>query len=338
MPLARREPQAAQASPRDAARRSGSAPRGAGERAAPKAVPSTNDRAAAAAQRRDAQREVAREAQEEKAARKQPPTSHASNGAPFATEDEASFQPTPRRLASPPIKVRSQPGAAGPPSGVAAARSPFGGAAAASPLGGAGAAPFGGVGAAPFAGTLPEGEAEADASSGPLMPCPHCSRSFNAKAHAKHVPLCVKVFQKARKPFNVQEQRLPEEAIVAIKKAQIQEKRGGARRGGDSNATAEKKLNTNWRLQSEAFRNAMKDARVVDKFKKEGRSLKDLPPPRQTAPELDDRVLCPHCGRRFGDQQAERHIPLCANAKVRPNAPPKAGGGKPPQARPKAKR
>ena len=27
--------------------------------------------------------------------------------------------------------------------------------------------------------------------------------------------------------------------------------------------------------------------------------------------EIDDRVACPFCGRKFGETQAERHIPHC---------------------------
>jgi len=67
-----------------------------------------------------------------------------------------------------------------------------------------------------------------------------------------------------------------------------------------------------WQKKSEAFRAAIKNARVVTQYVKEGKSLKDLPPPPVTDPSLDDRTPCPHCGRRFGSSQAERHIPLCA--------------------------
>lgn len=44
-----------------------------------------------------------------------------------------------------------------------------------------------------------------------------------------------------------------------------------------------------------------------------GGKLSDLPPP----PPLDtsDYVPCPHCGRKFNEAAAERHIPKCVNIK-----------------------
>mmetsp|Transcript_31306 Transcript_31306/g.71476 ORF Transcript_31306/g.71476 Transcript_31306/m.71476 type:complete len:395 (+) Transcript_31306:68-1252(+) len=157
-----------------------------------------------------------------------------------------------------------------------------------------------------------------------LLPCPHCQRTFNAKAHAKHVPLCVKVFEKSRKTFKAVEQRMPKEAIQASKVAQRGQRTKAANK---ADAPGDKKLNTKWRHQSEAFRAAIKDARVVEQYRREGKSLSNLPQPRRTPAELDDRVPCPHCGRRFGQQQADRHIPSCAKAKARPNPPPRAAQG-----------
>ncbi|KPJ01111.1 Protein FAM164C [Papilio xuthus] len=39
--------------------------------------------------------------------------------------------------------------------------------------------------------------------------------------------------------------------------------------------------------------------------------LSDLPPPPPS--ENPDYVSCPHCGRRFNQAAAERHIPKCVN-------------------------
>mmetsp|Transcript_41317 Transcript_41317/g.74703 ORF Transcript_41317/g.74703 Transcript_41317/m.74703 type:complete len:397 (-) Transcript_41317:83-1273(-) len=157
-----------------------------------------------------------------------------------------------------------------------------------------------------------------------LLACPHCARTFNAKAHAKHVPLCVKVFEKSRKTFKAVEQRMPKEAIQASRQAQRGQRTKGPTKAAATAGPGSDKLNTKWKQQSEAFRAAIKDARVVEQYRREGKSLSNLPQPRQTPAELDDRVPCPHCGRRFGQQQAERHIPHCAKAKVRPNPPPRA--------------
>jgi hypothetical protein len=138
----------------------------------------------------------------------------------------------------------------------------------------------------------------------------------------------VKVFQKQRKKFDPTANRMPEEAMQALtqaKKAEVKQAKGkgkGKQKAAAAPATEEQELKKQpaWKLKSEAFRNAMKDAKVIKECQAKG---KPLPPPKPTAPELDDRIGCPHCGRKFGEQQALRHIPLCAKAKARPKPPPK---------------
>ncbi|MEW5305258.1 MAG: hypothetical protein WDW36_007813 [Sanguina aurantia] len=41
----------------------------------------------------------------------------------------------------------------------------------------------------------------------------------------------------------------------------------------------------------------------------------------------DDRILCPHCGRRFAEMAADRHIPKCKDQFAKPNRL-NAGGGR----------
>lgn len=164
--------------------------------------------------------------------------------------------------------------------------------------------------------------AEAEQADNQLLPCKHCGRMFSHEALAKHVNICQKVFQKKRKVFNPTEQRLPDVPEAAdLKKAARQQ----ARRGKIGIGKEDEKPESKWRQKSEQFREAMRAAQMVKKFQKEGRDLRDLPV-APSNPELDDRVPCPHCGRRFGAQQAERHIPVCAKAKARPNGPPGRGG------------
>jgi len=153
-----------------------------------------------------------------------------------------------------------------------------------------------------------------------LVPCKHCGRSFGPAAHAKHVGICQKVFMKKRKVYNTTEHRLPDDpALVEVRKKAAQAARKGEVGIGTAKEDAPKK--TAWRMKSEAFRAAMRDAQIITKYQKEGKSLKDLPPPKATAAELDDRTPCPHCGRKFGEQQALRHIPVCAQkSKKQPNA------------------
>lgn len=41
-----------------------------------------------------------------------------------------------------------------------------------------------------------------------------------------------------------------------------------------------------------------------------------------TAEEDDDRVPCPHCGRKFAEKAAERHIPHCKESMMNKKGPP----------------
>lgn len=185
-----------------------------------------------------------------------------------------------------------------------------------------------------------DGSPDADADVGDLKPCPHCDRKFNEKAHAKHVPLCLKVFQNKRKAFNSKEKMLGENYKEAVQASKATQK-GGKGRGKGAQAEEGKAPASNWKAKSEALRDQMKEARLVAKFKREGRSLADLPPPKPTDAALDDRIPCPHCGRKFGQQAAERHIPKCADTKSKPGGILKAGaaqGGRaPPRPKPKPK-
>ena len=36
-------------------------------------------------------------------------------------------------------------------------------------------------------------------------------------------------------------------------------------------------------------------------------------PNQQYEAEMDSRIPCKHCGRKFNEEAAKRHIPLCAN-------------------------
>ena len=54
--------------------------------------------------------------------------------------------------------------------------------------------------------------------------------------------------------------------------------------------------------------------------------LSALPPP-PTDPSLDDRVPCPHCGRKFNATAAERHIPKCSSIRAKPKTLVRGGNG-----------
>jgi DNA-directed RNA polymerase subunit RPC12/RpoP len=78
-----------------------------------------------------------------------------------------------------------------------------------------------------------------------------------------------------------------------------------------------------WKDQSKAFREAMRAARQVTQAIAEG---KPLPPPVMSAPD-PSLIPCPHCGRRFNEKAAERHIPQCQNIKAKPSSLKRGSGG-----------
>ena len=51
-----------------------------------------------------------------------------------------------------------------------------------------------------------------------LTPCPHCGRKFNEISFPKHVKNCQKVFQKKRKAFNTQKQRMVDSEQASLMK------------------------------------------------------------------------------------------------------------------------
>lgn len=142
-----------------------------------------------------------------------------------------------------------------------------------------------------------------------LIPCQHCGRKFRAEAHEKHLKICVKVFCKQRKAFDPTKKRMPQEALEQLQQSK---RKGGKRAGAAAGDEAEWK--SKWKLKSKAFRQAMQQAKMVTHCQAEG---KPLPPPVATAPELDDRIQCPCCGRRFAQQAADRHIPFCKQQKAK---------------------
>lgn len=95
----------------------------------------------------------------------------------------------------------------------------------------------------------------------------------------------------------------------------------GTDRPIQSQSQADKKAK--WKEQSNAFRDAMRAARAVTKAIENG---DPLPPPTTSAPD-SSLVPCPHCGRRFSEKAADRHIPQCQNIKAKPTMLRRGAGG-----------
>ncbi|KAL3136295.1 Zinc finger C2HC domain-containing protein 1A [Trebouxia sp. C0010 RCD-2024] len=177
------------------------------------------------------------------------------------------------------------------------------------------------------------------ASPGDLQQCEGCGRSFNPKAFEIHSRICAKVFQTKRKGFNAAEARVadtgaaqffdPKRGLPKAEAGVLSTPRPGKKavrglpRGGSGGVTpshADKmvgvqgKAGAKWRNQSDQLRAAMASSKggpeaSVTAFG--GAPIASAPDP--------SLVPCPHCGRRFNEIAAERHIPKCQDIRAKPS-------------------
>ncbi|XP_032263638.1 zinc finger C2HC domain-containing protein 1B [Phoca vitulina] len=136
-----------------------------------------------------------------------------------------------------------------------------------------------------------------------LLPCEVCGRRFAADVLERHGPICRKLFNKKRKPFNSLKQRLQGTDIPIVRKAP-QSKPQPVRR-------------SNWRQQHEDFINAIRSAKQCTLAIKEGRPLPPPPPPSINPALHLDYIQCPYCMRRFNEAAANRHINFCKDQSSR---------------------
>uniref|UniRef100_A0A8D0GKQ4 Zinc finger C2HC-type containing 1B n=1 Tax=Sphenodon punctatus TaxID=8508 RepID=A0A8D0GKQ4_SPHPU len=120
-------------------------------------------------------------------------------------------------------------------------------------------------------------------------------RHFAQDVLLRHEPICRKLFNKKRRPFNSLKQRLQGTNIPTVKKK------------------TPKVLKSNWRQQHEAFINAIQSAKLAAKAMREGRPLPPPPPPSINP----DYIQCPYCSRRFNEAAAGRHITFCKEQAAR---------------------
>eukprot|EP00754_Rhynchopus_humris_P013658 Rhum_TRINITY_DN14340_c10_g1::Rhum_TRINITY_DN14340_c10_g1_i1::g.83578::m.83578 len=148
--------------------------------------------------------------------------------------------------------------------------------------------------------TVPAGEEQQ------LVPCGQCGRKFAADRVAKHQSVCAKTSGKQRKQFNSAQHRL--EGLDGVPPP-------SSKRGVSSEPP---KAKADWKAKSAALRGALQSAREVSEAMKSG---KPLPPPTYTPESEDTRVPCPGCGRKFAQEVADRHIPVCKGPVHKPKGP-----------------
>ncbi|XP_076750613.1 uncharacterized protein LOC143423283 [Xylocopa sonorina] len=134
-----------------------------------------------------------------------------------------------------------------------------------------------------------------------LVPCKMCGRRFAQDRVTLHEQICVKTAQKKRKQFDTTMYRVRGTDIEPFYKKGLVKKQ--------PEKLKKPEVKSNWRRKHEDFINAIRSAKQVQAHLAAGGKLSDLPPP----PVSDncDYIQCPHCGRKFNQAAAERHIPKC---------------------------
>ncbi|XP_022210946.1 zinc finger C2HC domain-containing protein 1C isoform X2 [Drosophila obscura] len=156
-------------------------------------------------------------------------------------------------------------------------------------------------------------------------PCRYCGRHFNTDRLGKHEDVCQRTMTTKRKIFDASKQRVG--GTEAEKFTNKKGNKAARSQSSYSSAAQVKGLVTgvkksNWRKKHEEFIQTIRSAKQAQAHVARGGKLSDLPPPPPS--ENPDYIQCPHCGRRFNQTAAERHIPKCATMihnKPRQNGP-----------------
>ncbi|XP_055942839.1 uncharacterized protein LOC129972652 isoform X1 [Argiope bruennichi] len=129
--------------------------------------------------------------------------------------------------------------------------------------------------------------------------CTVCGRNFNQDRIEKHRSICKKVSTKKVKVFDATKMRVKgTEAEQFVKK-------------GLPKSDPKPAKKSDWRKKHNDFIEAIRQAKMVQQHLAKGGKVSDLPPPPPS--DTSDYVPCPHCGRKFNEAAAERHIPKCKN-------------------------
>ena len=143
--------------------------------------------------------------------------------------------------------------------------------------------------------------------------CRICGRKFASDRIDKHEAACEKAHKKKKKVFDSRMMRLQgSEAVKYIDKMDQEEK------------TKPKPKVPKYKLEHERLIETLKASRMQIQYEKDLEAGKAVgPPPKLPEYKIidDDRVECPHCGRKFAKDAAQRHIPTCEKLSQRSGKP-----------------
>lgn len=140
--------------------------------------------------------------------------------------------------------------------------------------------------------------------------CRYCGRKFAMDRLPVHESICCRC-SKPRRPFNSQKQRISYNPKISARtsKSTIPKRRPGEK--------------PKYVIEHEELIQALRAARMAEQSSSTGR--KKLIVPKYSSNDRrglnDGRLQCPYCGRKFGKEQAERHIRFCENNLPAPRGP-----------------
>ncbi|KAF5285600.1 hypothetical protein FQA39_LY16569 [Lamprigera yunnana] len=155
-----------------------------------------------------------------------------------------------------------------------------------------------------------------------LQSCRYCNRRFMEDRLVLHESICAKTLKKKRKVYDATKHRVEgtdlESYTRKSNKSMLQKSlptstiaNSKSKRQQDAQSCKTVVKKNDWRKKHEEFIGAIRAAKMAQAHIAKGGKLSDLPPPPPS--ENPDYVQCPHCGRKFNQSAAERHIPKCSS-------------------------
>ncbi|KRT83329.1 hypothetical protein AMK59_3082, partial [Oryctes borbonicus] len=135
-----------------------------------------------------------------------------------------------------------------------------------------------------------------------LATCKFCNRRFAPDRLQIHEDICARTVKKKRKMYDATKHRVQGTELEPFARKTMRGQTKTSKPGSGKKGS--------WRQTHNEFISTIRAAKMAQAHLAKGGKLSDLPPPpTSTNP---DYVQCPHCGRRFNETAAARHIPKCA--------------------------